>query len=132
MNRMYSIGEVCRLLGIKPHVLRYWEHEIPFLSPKKNRTGRRVYSQRDVQTLLRLKHLLYERKYTLRGARERFWEELGGRYPDIKSRLAEIRGELIAVVNRVDESRGRLDPMSVVTIIDRLKAKGQNGLFVGW
>lgn len=67
----YSIGEVCDLTGLKPHVLRYWETQFSVLNPTKNRAGNRVYRQRDVEVVLLVKHLLYEEKYTIEGANQK-------------------------------------------------------------
>lgn len=67
----YSIGEVCDLSGLKPHVLRYWETQFSVLNPTKNRAGNRVYRQRDVEIVLLIKHLLYEEKYTIEGANQK-------------------------------------------------------------
>lgn len=65
----FKIGEVSELLGVEPYVLRYWESEFAVLSPKKSGTGHRLYRRKDVELLLRIKHLLYEKKYTIEGAR---------------------------------------------------------------
>lgn len=70
----YSIGEVCDLTGLKPHVLRYWETQFQVLNPTKNRAGNRVYRQRDVEVVLLVKHLLYEEKYTIEGANQKLQE----------------------------------------------------------
>ena len=70
----YSIGDVCDLTGLKPHVLRYWETQFDVLHPNKNRAGNRVYRPRDVQLILLVKHLLYERKFTIEGANQRLIE----------------------------------------------------------
>lgn len=70
----YSIGEVCDLSGLKPHVLRYWETQFQVLNPTKNRAGNRVYRQRDVEIVLLVKHLLYEEKYTIEGANQKLLE----------------------------------------------------------
>jgi DNA-binding transcriptional MerR regulator len=67
----YSIGEVCDLTGLKPHVLRYWETQFDVLSPTKNRAGNRVYRSKDIELVLLVKHLLYEEKYTIEGANQR-------------------------------------------------------------
>jgi len=70
-DRLYfRIGEVSRLIGVKPYVLRYWETEFPALAPKKSSTGQRLYRRRDVELLLEIKRLLYEKRYTLEGARQ--------------------------------------------------------------
>ncbi len=67
----YSIGEVCDLTGLKPHVLRYWETQFEVLSPTKNRAGNRVYRPKDIELILLVKHLLYEQKYTIEGANQK-------------------------------------------------------------
>lgn len=69
-KQYYSIGEVCELVDLKPHVLRYWESQVPQLHPPKNRSGNRIYQRKDIRLVLLLKHLLYEEKYTIQGARQ--------------------------------------------------------------
>ena len=71
----YSIGEVSRMLDLKPYVLRYWETEFSQLSPPKNKAGNRIYRQKEVDLLRHIKELLYERKYTIEGARRQLAEE---------------------------------------------------------
>src|SRR5437879_12857315 len=66
----YRIGEVSEVLGVEPYVLRYWETEFPGLSPKKSGTGHRLYRRKDVELLLRIKHLLKEKRFTIEGARQ--------------------------------------------------------------
>ena len=68
-QEFFSIGDVCTLTGLKPHVLRYWESQFKFLNPAKNRSGNRVYKAREVELILLVKHLLYTEKYTIEGAR---------------------------------------------------------------
>ena len=70
-QEFYSIGEVCSLTELKPHVLRYWESQFRFLSPAKNRSGNRVYKAREVELIMLVKHLLYTEKFTIDGARQR-------------------------------------------------------------
>ena len=70
----YSIGEVCDLTGLKDHVLRYWETQFDVLSPTKNRAGNRVYRPKEIEVILLVKHLLYEEKYTIEGARKKLQE----------------------------------------------------------
>ena len=67
----YSISEVCELVDLKPHVLRYWETQFGPLNPSKNRSGNRVYQKKEIRLILLVKHLLYEEKYTVEGARAR-------------------------------------------------------------
>src|SRR5207237_8489992 len=66
----FRIGEGSSLLGLEPYVLRYWESEFPSLSPKKSGTGHRLYRRKDVELLLRIKHLRYEKRFTIAGARQ--------------------------------------------------------------
>ncbi len=67
----FSIGEVCELAGLKPHVLRYWETQFKEISPSKNRAGNRVYRAREIKIIELVKHLLYDEKYTIDGARRK-------------------------------------------------------------
>ena len=67
----YSISEVSKMTDLKQHVLRYWESEFPTLRPKKNRAGNRVYQQKDIKMIFLIKHLLYNEKYTIEGARQK-------------------------------------------------------------
>lgn len=66
----FRIGEVSKLTGIKPYVLRFWESEFPGLGPRKSGTGHRLYRRKDVELVLEIKHLLYERRFTIEGARK--------------------------------------------------------------
>lgn len=70
----YSIGDVCDLVGLKPHVLRYWESQFEVLRPAKNRAGNRIFRSKDIEVILLVKHLLYDEKYTIEGARRRLLE----------------------------------------------------------
>ncbi len=72
----FKIGEVCDLVGVQAHVLRYWETEFPMLSPQKNRSGQRSYRRRDVEIALRVKELLYDDLYTIAGAKKKLQVEL--------------------------------------------------------
>jgi len=71
IQEFYSIGDVCQLTDLKPHVLRYWESQFRFLNPAKNRSGNRVYQRREIELIMLVKHLLYSEKYTIEGARRR-------------------------------------------------------------
>ena len=71
----FRIGEVSALLGVETYVLRYWETEFPSLAPKKSGTGHRLYRRKDVELLLRIKHLLYEKRFTIEGARQSLQSE---------------------------------------------------------
>lgn len=78
IQEFFSIGEVCELTDLKPHVLRYWESQFKFLSPAKNRSGNRVYQRREIELVLLVKHLLYVEKYTIDGARQKVEEHRKG------------------------------------------------------
>ena len=106
----FRIGEVSDLVGVEPYVLRYWETEFPAVGPKKSDTGHRMYRRKEVELLLRIKYLLYEKKYTIEGARQYLQTELmmGKRKRPVKSEqrelfpandaLPEIRKELAAIL----------------------------------
>lgn len=102
----YSIGEVCELTGLKPHVLRYWETQFRELRPAKNRAGNRVYRAREIKIIQLVKHLLYEEKYTIDGARKRLealrankeLDEVGDRILD-RQAIRELRQQVRAVLD---------------------------------
>ena len=83
IQQFFSIGEVCALTDLKPHVLRYWESQFKFLNPAKNRSGNRVYKASEVEMVMLVKHLLYTEKFTIEGARQRL---------DHFRRTGELRG----------------------------------------
>ncbi len=72
----FKIGEVCDLVSVQAHVLRYWETEFPMLAPQKNRSGQRTYRRRDVEIALRIKELLYDELFTIAGAKKKLQTEL--------------------------------------------------------
>src|SRR3954452_5651659 len=72
----YKIGEACKALAIQPYVLRYWETEFPALTPSKSRSGQRVYSEKELEIIRRIKELLYEEGYTIAGAKKKLETEL--------------------------------------------------------
>jgi DNA-binding transcriptional MerR regulator len=75
----FKIGEVCEITDTQPYVLRYWESEFPALAPAKNSSGQRIYRRRDIETVLRIKQLLYEEGFTIAGAKKRLEAEMAGR-----------------------------------------------------
>ncbi|MGA2185664.1 MAG: MerR family transcriptional regulator [Bryobacteraceae bacterium] len=112
----FRIGEVSRLAGIKPYVLRFWETEFSALMPKKSGTGHRLYRRKDVEAVLEIKRLLYDKRFTIEGARK-FLEgrgkpvpasgparktarQQGGLFPEPApaGALEEIRRELCAIL----------------------------------
>ena len=68
----YKIGEVSKISGVESYVLRYWETEFPFLRPRKNKSGQRVYVKKDLELILEVKKLLYKERYTIEGVRKKF------------------------------------------------------------
>jgi DNA-binding transcriptional MerR regulator len=77
----FKIGEVCEITDTQPYVLRYWESEFPMLAPAKNSSGQRIYRRRDIETVFRIKQLLYEEGFTIAGAKKRIEAEMAGRGP---------------------------------------------------
>jgi DNA-binding transcriptional MerR regulator len=75
----FKIGEVCEITDTQPYVLRYWESEFPALAPAKNSSGQRIYRRRDIETVMRIKELLYEEGFTIAGAKKRLEAELSGK-----------------------------------------------------
>jgi DNA-binding transcriptional MerR regulator len=93
----FLIGQVCNALGVRAHVLRYWERHVGLLSPAKDRAGRRVYTLRDVQLLFRLKYLVQTRKMSVEGASRKLVEEVQGEGQNRKAALDSLRGDLFRV-----------------------------------
>src|SRR5512147_1544189 len=106
VQEFFSIGEVCMLTDLKPHVLRYWESQFRFLNPAKNRSGNRVYQRREIELIMLVKHLLYTEKYTIEGARQRIehYRKTGELKPESRRALAsetvrELRADLRKVLD---------------------------------
>lgn len=89
----FRIGEVAELAGIKQYVLRYWETEFPMITPSKSMSGQRVYSKSDVETILLIKHLLYNERYSIEGARNRIRQLRKGREIETYTRENVLGGE---------------------------------------
>jgi DNA-binding transcriptional MerR regulator len=106
--KAYTIGDAEKILRVKDYVIRYWEREVPLLRPAKDTYGRRVYSGRDIELLLRLKYLVYERRFTLEGAREELLRELSGDHQDLRGSVSALRSRLLDLYfvaeNRRNES----------------------------
>ena len=96
---MYTIGQIEDLTGVKAHILRYWEEVVPGFTPRKDMSGRRLYSQREVDLILRLKYLITEKKFTAEGAGRQIIEE---------AQAVQDNAELI---NQIRETRGLLTQM---------------------
>jgi DNA-binding transcriptional MerR regulator len=91
----FKIGEVSELLGVEAYVLRYWESEFSVLSPKKSGTGHRLYRRKDVELLLRIKHLLYDKRFTIEGARQSLQSE--AKAPKVSRAPKRVQAELFTV-----------------------------------
>ena len=113
----YRIGEVSEIVGVEPHVLRYWETEFRSIRPQKSRKGQRIYSRRDVDKLLKVKELLYSHGFTIAGARKRLRE--GGAEPEqaappaaevqlpgakLRAALGEIRRDIVTLLAELESS----------------------------
>jgi DNA-binding transcriptional MerR regulator len=98
----FRIGEVSQLVGVEAYVLRYWESEFPGLSPKKSNTGQRMFRRKDVELLLNIKHLLYDKKFTIEGARKALQD---------KSREVKAREAVAAVPIQQQELFTTPDPL---------------------
>jgi DNA-binding transcriptional MerR regulator len=85
----FRIGEVCELIKVQPHVLRYWETEFPMLAPQKNRAGQRVYRRKDVEMVMRIRDLLYEEKFTIAGAKKKLLDEIRSSSPRARAAIRE-------------------------------------------
>ena len=124
VQEFFSIGDVCGLTDLKPHVLRYWESQFRFLNPAKNRSGNRVYQRREVELIMLVKHLLYTEKYTIDGARQRIEEQRKAGSLRAEARAAldvqmirDLERQLQSIVKVLDgteapivEATGRTEP----------------------
>jgi len=90
----FRIGEVCEIVGVEPYVLRFWETEFPNLAPGKSDSGHRVYKRKDVENVLRIKELLYDRGYTIAGARRYLSKSRGSKKADRDQVLIQVRNGL--------------------------------------
>jgi DNA-binding transcriptional MerR regulator len=94
LNKLfYRIGEVSRLTGIRPYVLRYWETEFPQIRPEKAKSGQRIYSKKEIDSILRIKQMLYSEGYTIAGARKKL-NNGAGTETDVSSVIETIKKEL--------------------------------------
>ena len=117
----FKIGEVCEITDTQPYVLRYWESEFSALAPAKNSSGQRIYRRRDIETILRIKQLLYEEGFTIAGAKKRLEAELTGKAdtPSSMAALPEADEEGVVADTRgaLKEIRDQL--RDLLTLLDR-------------
>jgi DNA-binding transcriptional MerR regulator len=90
-KRYFRIGEVSRIIGVEPYVLRYWEGEFPQIRPDRADTNQRIYQKKDLETIIEIKRLLYEEKLTIEGARQRLKQRRQETEPDAKALIDELR-----------------------------------------
>jgi DNA-binding transcriptional MerR regulator len=118
----YRIGEVCEILGVEAHVLRYWESEFSRLSPPKNKAGQRTYRPKDIELLLEIRKLLYEEGFTIAGARKKLTEG-GEPSPPVPARPAPAKRQGAAAqasrssAHRINQVRRELE--SILTLLER-------------
>ena len=99
----YSIGEVSKMVDLKSYVLRYWETEFKQLSPPKNRAGNRTYRKKDIDLIIRIKDLLYNKKFTIEGARSMMGRKKFSRTPLLDKQLDTIKKELLEIIRIINE-----------------------------
>jgi len=98
----YHIRDVCRLLKVKKHIIRYWEQEIPFLAPRKDMYRNRIYTLHDINLLYRIKYLLTRKHYTLSKASEKLWREITSENQDHRIKIYELRSKLLMIYVEVE------------------------------
>ena len=115
-NKLYfRIGEVSKLTGVKPYVLRFWENQFPGLGPKKSGKGHRLFRRKDVELVLEIKHLLYEKRYTIEGARK--WFEVRAKTETADSPAPKVPGELCPTQQSLDLSQIRRGLLAILEIL---------------
>jgi DNA-binding transcriptional MerR regulator len=104
-EKLYKIGEVCKVADLQPYVLRYWETEFPSLAPGKSGGGQRLYTQREVDIILRIKELLYKEGFTIAGAKKKLEGELSDPAPAAApvGDLTKVKQELRAILELLRE-----------------------------
>ena len=99
----YSIGEVSKMVDLKSYVLRYWETEFKQLSPPKNRAGNRTYRKKDIDLIINIKDLLYNRKFTIEGAKSMLGSKESPKTPLLNKQLDTIKKELLEIIRIINE-----------------------------
>ena len=97
-DKLYKIGEVCKLADLQPYVLRYWETEFPQLAPNKSGGGQRMYTRAEVDVILRIKELLYKEGFTIAGAKKKLEQEMTEVAPAPVGNLDHVKRELRAIL----------------------------------
>jgi DNA-binding transcriptional MerR regulator len=108
----FRIGEVAKLTGVKAYVLRFWETEFKMMTPPKSRSKQRMYRRRDIETILKIKHLLYERRFTIRGARRYLLDAARREGEAADARVALPADQLVELRRELGELRRLLAAMA--------------------
>jgi DNA-binding transcriptional MerR regulator len=93
-KKYFRIGEISRLVGVEPYVLRYWENEFPQIKPSRADSNQRTYQRKDVELILEIKNLLYNERMTIEGAKKRLKRKRQEQKTDKKEVLSEMKKEL--------------------------------------
>ena len=117
-ERLYKIGEVCKMADVQPYVLRYWETEFPALTPNKSGGGQRLYTQHEIDIIMRIKQLLYSEGFTIAGAKKKLEENVAAvstppksdglkpvttSSPNVTKALLDVKRELRAILDLLEE-----------------------------
>lgn len=102
-KRFFRIGEVSRIVGVEPYVLRYWESEFPQIRPVRADSNQRTYQRKDLELILEVKRLLYDERLTIEGAKQRLKHPVEGAAPQDQDWLARVKRELREVLQDLTE-----------------------------
>jgi DNA-binding transcriptional MerR regulator len=120
----FKIGEVCEITDTQPYVLRYWESEFQALAPAKNSSGQRIYRRKDIETVLRIKQLLYEEGFTIAGAKKRLEQELSGRGATPQAMASLPETEVANVEEDEPETSAKVDELKAILLEVRNELRG--------
>jgi DNA-binding transcriptional MerR regulator len=108
-DRLYKIGEVCKIADVQPYVLRYWETEFPALAPNKSGGGQRLYTRHEIDVILRIKQLLYSEGFTIAGAKKKLETDVevapaaAAPPKDVARALLDVKKELRGILEMLEE-----------------------------
>ncbi len=117
----YTITQVSNILGIKPHIIRYWEKHLSYLLVKKDVHGKRVYSNQELYVLYRLQFLIYKKRYTLQGASKALMQEFSSKQG------SSMRVSFLSLLDRLEKQRGTLE--AAKSIISSIKKQDEGSLY---
>ncbi|MBL7048891.1 MAG: MerR family transcriptional regulator [Nitrospira sp.] len=106
----YKIGEISEIAGIETHVLRYWESEFIFLKPRKNKTGQRVFTRKDLELVLQIKDLLYNEKYTIAGVKRKFGDNTLKKNSVSMQTIHSVKKKLKEILDILNTDNTRNEP----------------------